>query len=158
MSRRDIGRPMLVFASALVLATLIAAVWVMDSPAVQRDLRLDQRRVAELSELQVLVEDWARTRGALPVSLAQIAAQPGMAPSLRDPLDGTSYGYAVLGARRYRLCAVFATDTAAMREPPSPQTGRPVEWAHPAGPHCFERTLPRENAAPVDSKPVPSPR
>ena len=51
MSRRDIGRPMLVFASALVLATLIAAVWVMDSPAVQRDLRLDQRRIAELSEL-----------------------------------------------------------------------------------------------------------
>lgn len=153
MSRSDIGRPMLVFAGALVLATLVAAVWMMDSPAVQRDQRLDQRRIGELSQLQTLVEEWARSRGTLPPSLAELAAQPGIAPALRDPLDGKPYDYAVLGERRYRLCAVFATDTAALREPPYAHVGNPVEWAHPAGPHCFERTLPREDIP--SGKPLP---
>lgn len=155
MSRRDLGRPMLVFASVLVVATLAAAVWVMDSPSTQRALRLDQRRISELSQLQVLVEDWARSRGRLPASLAQLAAQPGIAPAIRDPLDGEPYGYAVLAERRYRLCAVFATDTAAPRDAGYQHSGQPVDWAHPAGPYCFARTLPRDDASSAEPKPPP---
>lgn len=155
MSRRDIGRPMLAIATVLVLATVAVAVWVMDAPHVQRDLRLDQRRVSELSQLQTMVEDWARSHGTLPASLAELAAQPGMAPAIRDPLDGTPYGYSIVSARSYRLCAVFATDTAEPREPVYPYTGKPLDWAHPAGAHCFDRTLPREDAATVETKPVP---
>lgn len=153
MSRPGAGRAMLAFASVLVVATLVAAVWVMDSPTVQRDLRLDQRRIAQLTQVQVLVEDWARSRGRLPASLAELAAQPGIALATGDPASGKPYGYAVLSAREYRLCATFATDTANADAAAYPYAGNPVEWAHPAGPHCFKRSLPREDAPP--DKPAP---
>ena len=150
---RGIGSVMLAIAGTLVLATIAAAVWVMDSPAVERDQRLDERRIAELSQVQVVIEDWARSRGQLPPSLSELAAQPGMALPVHDPVDGSAYGYAIIDARRYRLCAVFATDTATADGQPYPHAGNPAEWAHPAGRHCFERRLPALDPPP--SKPAP---
>ena len=141
--RRETGRAMLTVATAMVLATIVAAVWVMDSPAVERQQRLDQRRVAELAQVQAVIEDWARSHGTLPVSLADLAAQPGMALPVHDPVAATPYGFEAIAARRYRLCAVFATDTATSRASGRQYVGHPAEWAHPAGHHCFERRLPR---------------
>ena len=149
-----VGRGMLGAGSVLVLATIAAAVWTMDSPAVERDQRLDERRVAELSQLQVVIEDWARSRGRLPASLAELATQPGMALPVHDPVDGTPYRFEILDARHYRLCALFATDTAQAQRGAYPYPGNPAEWAHPAGPHCFERRLPRQEAPP--EKPLPT--
>ena len=146
--RRDVGPAMVWGAGVLVLATVTAAVLTMDSPTVERDQRLDERRIAELSQLQVAVEDWARSRGRLPASLAELATQPGMALPVHDPVDGTDYGFEAVDAGRYRLCAVFATDTAKEQEPAYPYAGSPVEWAHPAGRHCFDRRLPREDVPP----------
>ncbi len=145
MSGANLGRNMLVFASVLVVATVATAVWMMDSPAVQRDQRLDQRRVAELSQIQVLIEDWARSRGRLPASLSELAAQPGIALATKDPVDGTPYGYRVRSGRDYSLCASFATDSARDGQGVYPHTGHPAQWAHPAGSHCFDRSLPRED-------------
>ena len=56
MSGPVLGRNMLVFAAAVVLATLVAALWVMDSPAQQREKRLDARRVNDLQQIESQVD------------------------------------------------------------------------------------------------------
>jgi hypothetical protein len=144
---------MLVVAGLLVGATLVAAVAVMDSPGRQREQRLDARRVEDLHQIETMIDAWARSRQRLPTSLSELAAQPGVSLATTDPVGGRPYGYDVLDKRRYRLCAVFATDTAALREPAYRYAGKPVEWAHPAGRHCFERSLPREDVTPAAPAP-----
>lgn len=153
MSGSQLGRNMLVVASLLVGATLVAAVTVMDSPGQQREQRLDARRVDDLRQIETMIDAWASTHPHLPKSLAALADQPGVSLSTTDPVGGGPYGYDVLGERRYRLCAVFATDTAALREPAYRYAGKPAEWAHPAGRHCFERSLPREDVTPAAPAP-----
>jgi hypothetical protein len=77
----------------------------------------------------------------LPASLAQLAAQPGMALAIRDPVDGTAYGYEPVAGSRYRLCAVFATDTA-KRDPDRDMFRyQDQRWPRPAGRHCFDRVV-----------------
>lgn len=146
MSATPLGRRLLVAASLIVVATLAAALWTMDSPSTQRNLRLDQRRVNELEQLTSMVSLWHDEHGRLPKTLAELASQPGWSPAVRDPASGQPYEYAVISTRGYRLCAVFATSTA---EPDPARRGarwHDARWLHPAGRHCFDREVPRKAA------------
>lgn len=132
-----LGRWLVIAASAVVVLTIVAAVWVMGSPSAQRQANLDGRRVADLSHIQRLLDDHMSTYGTLPPDLATLAEQPGRRLSIVDPVNGTPYGYQVTGARTYRLCAVFATDTSEITATAGPW--RAEEWAHGKGRHCFDR-------------------
>ena len=59
-----------------------------------------------------------------------------LAESLADPATGAPYEFAATGADRYRLCAVFATDTAQRRFAPDAD-----DWIHAAGRGCFDRRI-----------------
>ena len=59
MSAPTLGRNLLLAATVIVIATLAAALWVMESPSMQRDRRLDQRR------LDIVVVGHRHTRDAL---------------------------------------------------------------------------------------------
>lgn len=133
-------------AAALVvaaLATVAATVVVMGTPGAQREARLDDRRVRDLRHITGAIDRYHQTHGALPAALAALNEQPGVDLALLDPESAAPYGYAVSDGRRYRLCAVFRTDSAARHE---------TEWAHAAGNHCFDRavTPSRENRAAID--------
>ena len=141
MSGPVLGRNMLVFAAAVVLATLVAALWVMDSPAQQREKRLDARRVNDLQQIENQVDAWALSHTALPASLAELKAQPGVAFTDTDPTTGAAYEYSVISARGYRLCAVFSTDSAKDERPRGDYGVTGTRWVHPAGRHCFERKV-----------------
>ena len=137
----SLGRWMLVAAAVLVAGTLAAAFLSMDTPGQVREQRLDQHRVTDLEQIAGAIDAWRSVHGALPASLAQLAAQPGMALAIRDPVDGTAYGYEPVAGSRYRLCAVFATDTA-KRDPDRDMFRyQDQRWPHPAGRHCFERKV-----------------
>ena len=81
----------------------------------------------------------------------------------RDPVTGAAYGYEIEGDRRYRLCAVFDTDTAVTRD----AALGPGDWTHGAGRHCFDRiaaargvgaTVPAMPVAPGTERSAPAER
>ena len=132
------GRWLAVIASVVVLATVVVAALVMDSPSVQRDARLDSRRIDELNRIVQAIDIHVQANDTVPPDLATLAAQPGQQLSIVDPVTGTAYGYTVDGARSYTLCAEFVTDTARVQARGGPWNAG--EWNHDVGPQCFSRT------------------
>jgi type II secretory pathway pseudopilin PulG len=129
------GRVVAIAASAVVLAAIVAAIAVMGSPARQRLMRLDERRVDDLNRIATTIDVYRTQHGRLPASVAELGGQPGMRIP-QDPESGQPYGYEMLGATEYRLCAKFDTDTA---ETTDPQPWLGASWAHGAGRQCFRR-------------------
>lgn len=131
------GRWLAIVASVVVAATLVAAIVVMDSPAEQREQRMDARRVQDLQRLERAVASYHAMHKSLPADMATIEAQPGWDLAAVDPESGQPYAYEVTGERSYRVCASFDTDTAA-----GDQANLVLdEWKHDAGPHCFSREV-----------------
>ncbi len=134
---KDGGRAVLGTAAVAVAAALAAAFVLMGSPTLQREAAIDGHRVADLQRLQAAVERWYREQGALPASLDELRAQPGLDLPAADPASGVDYLYRAHAGDRYELCARFATDTADARGAGRRAAGD--EWAHGIGDHCFRR-------------------
>lgn len=157
MNRDTFGRNMLVLAAAIVIASLAAALAVMESPAKQRDRRLDERRLQELQAVGEAIDEATTRAGRMPRSLAELAAAPGASLAIVDPVDGTPYGFRATAPTRYRLCASFATSTSD-RDPGARRNEYfRREWPHPAGLHCFERQLDAAAKAAVAAAGKPAP-
>lgn len=131
------GRLLAIVASVAAVATVVAALVVMDPPAAQREMRIDQKRVRELHRIEAAAHQYLEEHGRLPADLATLAARPGLRLAVEDPVDGSVYGYEVTGPRSLRLCAGFATDSA--RGASGSGFYENDGWYHPAGHHCFER-------------------
>ena len=134
-----VGRWIAILASVVVVATIVAAIVVMGSPSTQRLSRLDERRVTDLGNLVQAIQAYREAHDRLPADLPVLAAEPGSRLAIVDPDTGQPYGYAVLGAREYQLCARFDTDTAATMEPPVAWV--PGDWNHGIGTRCFKRSV-----------------
>lgn len=136
---RGVGRGLVVAAAVAVVAAVAAAITVTGSPAAQRQVRLDERRVQDLRQLEAAITDYARREGRLPEALDRLSQETGRQLSLDDPAGAGPYAYERDEGRRYRLCAVFATSTQG-----EAARGRVADegWRHPAGRHCFERAVP----------------
>jgi len=143
-----LGRRLAIAASMVVLATVVASVWVTGSPSAQREAKLDARRVNDLDDIKDAIRRHAQEQGALPASLAALASQPGIRLSIADPVTGATYEYVATGARSYRLCARFSTDTA--QQAPNDYLSRDAHWAHGIGRQCFDRTAATATGLPPD--------
>lgn len=135
------GRELLVLATIAVVAALVAAFMVMRSPATERAVTLDQRRVQDLQRIGDAVQAWYQVHDALPPDLAAVAKQPGSTVPATDPASGTLYEYRAGEGRDYQLCARFATDTAETGEGSPHAVPSTQAWDHPAGRHCFAREV-----------------
>ena len=139
MTARPVGTWFLAAAGVAVVAALIAALLVIGSPMQQRAQRFDERRVQDLMRLQRAVESFATSEKRLPKNLQEIAgAATGRSVDLLDPQSGERYGYRIVSERRYELCVRFAT---VLRKGDGAESFYDEEWLHPAGRHCFVRTL-----------------
>lgn len=141
--RGAMGRWLVIVASVVVVATLVAAIIAMGSPSAQRAARLDASRVQDLEQIVQAVDYYVEANGSLPPDLATLANQPGQRLSITDPVDAAPYVYEVTAERAYRLCAVFNTDTAKPRDAATPWLGN--NWNHGAGRQCFERKVDKRN-------------
>ena len=155
MSRMPIGRLLLLVAGLAILATVAAAVWVMGGPGAQRQLRLDERRLQDLNQLQGLVDGYALEHKALPADLATLQRVPGQALSFADPVTGVPYEYRVVAGNRYQLCAVFITDSAEQQRAGGRWQG--PDWTHARGRHCFTRDVEQAVLKPAPAAQAPLP-
>lgn len=136
MSASGAGRWIAIGATVVVAVAVVAAIVVMGGPTAQRETRLDKRRIADLVRIQRDVRNYFDSHDRLPSDLATLADQPGRRVP-RDPANGAAYEYATIDAGRFRLCAVFSTDTA--KTPEGAEAWGDTDWSHAAGRQCFER-------------------
>ncbi|MDR0233942.1 MAG: DUF5671 domain-containing protein [Zoogloeaceae bacterium] len=138
--RLAVMKRLAVTVSAVVVASLIGAAYVLDSPMEQRQRKLDNSRLQNLEEIGDSVKLYAKNHQALPPDLATLEEE-AKHPLPTDPDTGERYEYQTLDATSYQLCAVFSLpsrDEDGLRR----QTHyRTWERTHAAGKQCFKRTL-----------------
>lgn len=135
-------------AIAFVAAALICAFFLIGSPAHQRLVRFDGRRLNDLQNLQYQISNYFAAKGKLPAALADLQGFDGSTIPL-DPENGQLYEYTIKGPRNFQLCANFALTSEEGQgnrpflTPDSPYIKEilPTNWRHPAGRGCFDLTL-----------------
>ena len=129
------GRWLMVAAGGVVLAAVVAALFVMDPPSRQRAERLDAIRIDHLQTLSRRIDAHADVHDRLPGRLAVVAG--GAGGTVADPATGQPYQYETTGERTYRLCATFET---AQDAAPIPDVHLD-QWRHGDGRQCFDREV-----------------
>lgn len=116
--------------------TLGFGFWSTGSPSSVRVLNEDNRRVRDLYDLTVQIENKRGVLQGPPASLADVAL------TASDPFSGQPYEYRRLDGERYQVCAEFRMA--------SPTASGPAAlfWAHPAGRKCFDVNFARSAPAP----------
>lgn len=164
---------------ALAALAISYSFMIIGSPAKQRQLRLDNRRVEDLQNIQSQVINFWQQKEKLPANLEE----------LKNPLTGYSlpvepefekgkkYEYVVKGPMTFELCATFSQpipkgwreygeggiyptmpyyqkDMMGASSYPYPGGGVNESWEHEAGRTCFERTIDKDIYPPYP-KPTP---
>lgn len=152
-------------AALLVLAAIIYSFAIMGSPMQQRKLRMDDKRVGDLQNLQYQVINYWQQKEKLPENLEALVS-PLTGASLPTPPEmekGEKYEYAVKSPTTFELCATFALPMpkgwqeyggrvygggwggpimSEVAVPPmGPGFGVNESWDHQAGRTCYERTI-----------------
>jgi len=154
-----------------VLALITWSFVIMGSPAKQRALRFDDRRVSDLQSIQSQVINYWQQKEKLPATLSEIA---NPISSFAIPVDpefekGIKYEYNVTGKMSFELCGTFSlpmpkgwqeynsgggvirpmsttvgtTDVSVPNVYPYP-SGTNDSWDHQAGRTCFARTIDKD--------------
>jgi hypothetical protein len=126
------------FTGIVVLAVIVVGILTIGSPTSQRNIRLDQQRVNDLSSIQNAVLDYYRgNNNTLPKDLTLLSqGSTYYLSNLKDPQTTVNYEYRVVSTNMYELCATFSADNSneVMTYPNSDL------WNHGVGRTCFERT------------------
>lgn len=85
-----------VLSSLLVLAALVWSVSIIGTPAKMRLMRIDDKRLSDISRIQQEIFSHFQTTDKLPATLAELddAFQGYVVP--KDPVTGEAYGYRVI--------------------------------------------------------------
>lgn len=158
-------------AVAVVLLGIVYSFSIIGSPTAQRELRLDQRRIEDLQNIQWQVISFYQQKGELPESM-QALIDPlqswGQIPVDPEFDKGLSYEYTMTDKLSFELCATFSRDIPkgwqeynggpypmydrggfggkdfAISEPamaPDMIGVTNESWSHGEGRTCFERTI-----------------
>ncbi len=162
----------LVVATIVIIATVAFGFFKLGSPAHQRDLRADQKRVNDLSTIAQNIYSFMN----LPLKMNQsstpatklpdsLSALPQLYPqNLKDLVTGAPYEYVPRLGTTYELCATFATAVYLRGLQSEPYYGPRVFAEHPAGHYCFtldaaqspyETTVPGPKGSPAIPTVVP---
>ncbi|MBI2039361.1 MAG: hypothetical protein HYT22_03755 [Candidatus Niyogibacteria bacterium] len=144
------------FAMAAVAIAVIAGFVVAGSPAAQRALRFDERRVSDLQTIQWQIVSYWQAKQTLPKTFADLNDPISGFVTPTDPETGENYGYVVKAApQTFELCATFnrPSDGTDVRFKAPMAEGLNENWAHGEGRVCFARTIDPDRYPPF-SKPA----
>lgn len=135
----------------LVIASVIIGVYLIGSPADQRNRRFDDTRIQALQSLQSEVINYWTQKEILPSELKQLEDSISGFKLPVDPESNKNYEYAVKGDLSFELCADFTTDSVDFSNSKMPNTyytgisypGDPYQqnWNHKIGRTCFSRDI-----------------
>lgn len=123
------NRVVAIASTVVVIITAVAGLYLSGSPAEQRLLRIDERRIRDLNQLANAVQRYWQEQGELPDTLQQLVDGRRLSKLPVDPDSGLAYQYTA-GDKKFSLCAEFKR--------PTRETTTIEFWQHPAGAHCFE--------------------
>jgi hypothetical protein len=124
--------------TAIVAASVIGAMVMLGAPSVQRQRKMDEVRVQDLTFIALSVNGYFTRHKELPADLDALSKEPGYHIARSDPDTGQPYGYQILGATSYRLCADFTTEPV-VDSVQFYNAYVDVRWAHGQGHQCFDR-------------------
>lgn len=128
----------------VTLATVVFGYIQIDSPSVAREVRVDQKQITDLQNIQWRIEGNHQDGASLPTSLEQVFTD---FPAPTAPEGREAYEYRVTGDNTYQLCATFAQATpSGERNSTKPSYGeddywRNNNWEHTEGRKCFDRKI-----------------
>ena len=138
--------------SVAVLAMLISGFFIVGSPAHQRDIRMDERRVSDLQTIQYQIINYWQLKDQLPIELALLEDDITGFRVPMDPETGSDYEYIVKGDLEFNLCGNFtlksnvdSNENSRIAMPYVYDHGYPAKvsevWDHESGRACFDRTI-----------------
>lgn len=139
-------------ASVAIFFMLILGFFIAGSPATQRQIRMDERRINDLQMIQGEVINYWQLKRVLPPTLADLRSDINGFSVPSDPETNLFYEYSVLGPLKFSLCATFnKEDQNAAAEnskfsAPVPYGreypfGASESWVHGVGRKCFDRII-----------------
>lgn len=147
------------WAVVLIIITVIGlGLFIAGTPQSQRLVRLDERRVSDLQNIQWQIINYWQRKEVLPEALNNLVDPIGGFMVPVDPETGEQYEYSFTGELKFNLCANFSTssneaDNRIMLEPARPMRAVAIYndkphlndsynlWSHDLGRVCFERTI-----------------
>lgn len=132
--------------SILSIILVISSFWFIGSPKKARLQRFDNERISDLNTLVYAIENYHSTNEILPVKLDDMPSTDIRIDNSVDPITGKRYLYEVIEKDKYKLCAIFDTDTKDENIPRDYTTNWwDINWAHTKGLYCFEKEIARIN-------------
>lgn len=128
-------RVLVVSATAVVTAAVVAGLFLLGPPGEERARRMDERRTEDLRRIVSGNQVFWNRNGRLASSLTELGAVPGSRLSTTDPRTGTPYEYQTMDSLRYEVCATFERESSEM------YYGGVDNWSHGAGRQCFPQTV-----------------
>lgn len=133
----------------IVIAGIIGGFAAVGSPAKQRDLRFDNQRVNDLTNIQWQIINYWQNKGRLPLTLDDTNDPISGWLIPQDPKDDTDYVYNKKGDTTFELCATFALPSEDMKNRGSSTSYEVApnvryddsSWTHSSGKTCFERVI-----------------
>ncbi len=138
--------------SVVVLGMLVLGFVIAGSPATQRQIRMDERRINDLQMIQGEIVNYWQLKRTLPSSLNELQNDISGFSVLKDPETEVPYGYSVLEPLKFSLCATFNQENLNENKkyprevmPVYSERGYPVgiseSWGHGIGKVCFDRII-----------------
>jgi hypothetical protein len=140
---------MIIFATILAVSALVYGFSVIPTPAQQRELKLDHKRVSDLGEIQFSIDEYYRNSHRLPASLDELTTNTYYASKelgKTDPETKQSYEYSIVSEKTYQLCATFTTDSEKEMDYYDSEnynySSFKAKFKHPKGRYCFDLDAP----------------
>lgn len=120
----------------VVLGSIIGGIFIVGSPAKQRNIRFDETRINNLQQIESQVYSFWTEYKKLPVNFVELEQNSPGFKLPKDPQIEKDYDYEINGEKTYRLCAEFKEET--------PGRGKIktqnfyYDWGHARGKTCYD--------------------
>lgn len=118
-----------ILATAAVILVVVLGFWKVHGPSAQRLVRADEKRVQNLNQLAIEINNTYSLRGKqLPAVLTELQKR-----RFADPITKQPPLYTAKSGSFYALCATFTASG-----PEEDYAANFAFWNHPAGNKCFD--------------------
>lgn len=150
--KSKVPRNMALASSFVVLVMLVSGFFIVGSPAHQRQIRMDERRVSDLQSIQGQIINYWQLKDELPAKLELLEDDITGFRVPVDPETESGYEYELRGDLEFSLCASFnlksnvdSNENSRIATPYIYDYGYPPKvsevWDHEPGRVCFDRSI-----------------